>query len=134
MGCHFLLQGTCPPHCRQTLYHLSHQGGPTQEWVHANTYIPQGRIRNHKKESVLKTRKSGNKKCKINVYVICLYSTTPLLDTYLYFQSEERQISILSRSLFSPQHPGQCLIDYSHLLKYAPSMSGWASTSFSPWT
>ena len=34
MGCHFLLQGIFPtqrsnlgvPHCRQTLYHLSHQG------------------------------------------------------------------------------------------------------------
>ena len=36
MGCHFLLQGIFPtqgsnpglPHCRQTLYHLSHQGSP----------------------------------------------------------------------------------------------------------
>ena len=36
MGCHFLLQGIFPtqgsnpglPHCRQTLYHLSHQGNP----------------------------------------------------------------------------------------------------------
>ena len=35
VGCHFLLQGIFPtqgsnpglPHCRQTLYHLSHQGG-----------------------------------------------------------------------------------------------------------
>ena len=35
-GCHFLLQGTFPPqglnsglpHCRQILYHLSHQGNP----------------------------------------------------------------------------------------------------------
>ena len=35
-GCHFLLQGIFPtqgsnpglPHCRQTLYHLSHQGSP----------------------------------------------------------------------------------------------------------
>ena len=37
MGCHFLLQGICPtqgsnlglPHCRQMLYHLSHEGSPT---------------------------------------------------------------------------------------------------------
>ena len=36
MGCHFLLQGIFPtqgsnpglPHCRQMLYHLSHQGSP----------------------------------------------------------------------------------------------------------
>ena len=36
VGCHFLLQGIYPiqglnpglPHCRQTLYHLSHQGSP----------------------------------------------------------------------------------------------------------
>ena len=36
MDCHFLLQGIFPtqesnpglPHCRQTLYHLSHQGSP----------------------------------------------------------------------------------------------------------
>ena len=36
VGCHFLLQGIFPtqgqnpglPHCRQTLYRLSHQGGP----------------------------------------------------------------------------------------------------------
>ena len=36
MGCHFLLQGIFPTqgsnpgllHCRQTLYHLSHQGSP----------------------------------------------------------------------------------------------------------
>ena len=36
VGCHALLQGTLPtqesnpglPHCRQTLYHLSHQGSP----------------------------------------------------------------------------------------------------------
>ena len=37
MGCHFLLQEIFPtqglnpafPHCRQTLYHLSHQGSPS---------------------------------------------------------------------------------------------------------
>ena len=37
MGCHFLLQGIFPtqgsnpglPHCRQLLYHLSHQGNPS---------------------------------------------------------------------------------------------------------
>ena len=36
VGCHFLLQGVFPiqgsnpglPHCRQTFYHLSHQGSP----------------------------------------------------------------------------------------------------------
>ena len=36
VGCHFLLQGIFPtqglnpglPHCRQTLYHLNHQGSP----------------------------------------------------------------------------------------------------------
>ena len=36
VGCHTLLQGICPsqgsnpgiPHCRQILYHLSHQGSP----------------------------------------------------------------------------------------------------------
>jgi len=38
MGCHFLLQGMFPTqgsnpglsHCRQTLYHLSHQGSPEE--------------------------------------------------------------------------------------------------------
>ena len=42
VGCHALLQGTFPtqgsntglPHCRQILYHISHQGSPwTLEWV-----------------------------------------------------------------------------------------------------
>ena len=41
MGCHFLLQevfltqGLTPglPHCRQMLYHLSHQGGPHPEML-----------------------------------------------------------------------------------------------------
>ena len=42
VGCHFLLQGISPtqgsnlglPHCRQMLYHLSHQGSPRiLEWV-----------------------------------------------------------------------------------------------------
>ena len=42
VGCYFLLQGIFPtqgsnpglPHCRQTLYHLSHQGSPRiLEWV-----------------------------------------------------------------------------------------------------
>ena len=41
VGCHFLLQGTFltqglnlgPPHCRQTLYPLKHQGSPTSWWV-----------------------------------------------------------------------------------------------------
>ena len=42
VGCHALLQGTFPtlglkpglPHCRQTLYRLSHQGNPRiLEWV-----------------------------------------------------------------------------------------------------
>ena len=40
MGCHFLLQGIFPiqgsnpglPHCRQTLYRLSHQGSPYIYW------------------------------------------------------------------------------------------------------
>ena len=39
VDCHFLLQGIFPtqglnlglPHCRQTLYHLSHQGSPIEE-------------------------------------------------------------------------------------------------------
>ena len=43
VGCHFLLQGIFPtqgsnsglPHCRQTLYCLSHQGGPY--WIPINT-------------------------------------------------------------------------------------------------
>ena len=37
VGCHALLQGICPtlglnpglPHCRQIIYHLSHQGSPS---------------------------------------------------------------------------------------------------------
>ena len=42
VGCHFLLQGIFPtqgsspglPHCRQTLYHLSHRGRPWwQRWL-----------------------------------------------------------------------------------------------------
>ena len=40
MSCHFLLQGIFPtqelnlglPHCRQTLYHLSHQGSPLEHF------------------------------------------------------------------------------------------------------
>ena len=40
VGCHFLLQGIFPnqgsnsglPHCRQTLYRLSHQGIPCWSW------------------------------------------------------------------------------------------------------
>ena len=44
MGCHFLLQGIFPtqglnpglPHCRQTLYRLSHQGSPT--WLSMHIY------------------------------------------------------------------------------------------------
>ena len=40
VGCHFLLQGIFStqgsnpglPHCRQTLYQLSHQGSPAQAW------------------------------------------------------------------------------------------------------
>ena len=39
MGCHFLLQGILStqglnlglPHCRQILYHLSHQGSPDRK-------------------------------------------------------------------------------------------------------
>ena len=52
VGCHALLQGIFPsqglnpglPHCRQILYHLSHQGSPTQQ-IHEdylakfNTYL-----------------------------------------------------------------------------------------------
>ena len=41
MGCHFLLQETFPtqglnqgvPHCRQTLYRLSHQGSPSEKVI-----------------------------------------------------------------------------------------------------
>ena len=41
MGCHFLLQGIFPtqglnpglPHCRQTLYHLSHQGNLSHKLI-----------------------------------------------------------------------------------------------------
>ena len=40
-GCHALLQGIFPvqglnphlPHCRQILYHLSHQGSPSMKWT-----------------------------------------------------------------------------------------------------
>ena len=43
-GCHFLLQGISPtqglnpglPHCRQTLYRLSHQGSPKQFAIFLN--------------------------------------------------------------------------------------------------
>ena len=45
MGCHFLLQGIFPtqglntslPHCRQTLYHLSHRGSPCWHMLSPNT-------------------------------------------------------------------------------------------------
>ena len=45
VGCHFLLQGIFPtqelnlglPHCRQTLYHLSHQGSPKKECSNYHT-------------------------------------------------------------------------------------------------
>ena len=44
VGCHFLLQGIFPTqgsnlsllHCRQTLYHLSHQGNDVFEWNYIN--------------------------------------------------------------------------------------------------
>ena len=44
VGCHFLLQGIFPtqgsnpdlPHCRQTLYHLSHQGSPLTKYGELN--------------------------------------------------------------------------------------------------
>ena len=44
VDCHFLLQGIFPtqelnpglPHCRQTLYHLSHQGSPGAEYIMQN--------------------------------------------------------------------------------------------------
>ena len=44
MGCHFLLQEIFPTeglnpgllHCRQTLYHLSHQGSPEERKGHIN--------------------------------------------------------------------------------------------------
>ena len=40
VGCHILLQGICPvqgsnqgfPHCRQILYHVSHQGSSRNTW------------------------------------------------------------------------------------------------------
>ena len=46
MGCHFLLQGIFPtqgsnpglPHCRQTLYHLSHQWSPRNINKSSNKY------------------------------------------------------------------------------------------------
>ena len=56
MGCHFLLQGIFPtqgskpglPHCRQTLYSLSHQGSPGQSKVflkvNVNNYYKQSKI------------------------------------------------------------------------------------------
>ena len=45
VGCHFLLQGIFPTqgsnpglsHCRQALYHLSHQGSPVFQYVSLNT-------------------------------------------------------------------------------------------------
>ena len=51
VGCHFLLQGIFPtqglslglPHCRQTLYHLIHQGIPifnTQQCLYVNPNLP----------------------------------------------------------------------------------------------
>ena len=50
MGCHFFLQGIFPtqglkpglPHCRKTLYHLSHQGRPeyTEELYKRDLYDP----------------------------------------------------------------------------------------------
>ena len=48
MSCHFLLQGIFPtqgsnlglPHCRQTLYHLSHQG--SHKATHYKTPCPEG--------------------------------------------------------------------------------------------
>ena len=48
VGCHFLLQGIFPtqgsnpglPHCRQTLYSLSHQGSPFSPQVELKQKIP----------------------------------------------------------------------------------------------
>ena len=47
VGCHALLQGIFPtqgsnpglPHCRQILYHLSHQGRYTHTHTHTHTHI-----------------------------------------------------------------------------------------------
>ena len=47
VGCHYLLQGIIPiqglntgfPHCRQILYHLSHQGSPSTSKHSANVAV-----------------------------------------------------------------------------------------------
>ena len=47
VDCHFLLQGIFPtqgsnpglPHCRQALYHLSHQESPTMGKMHSNSHF-----------------------------------------------------------------------------------------------
>ena len=47
VGCHFLLQGIFPteeskpglPHCRQTLYCLSHQGSPLYVIISSNSHV-----------------------------------------------------------------------------------------------
>ena len=47
VGCHFLLQGIFPtqgwnpglPHCRQILYHLSHQGSPLNKMPDPKTKL-----------------------------------------------------------------------------------------------
>ena len=51
VDCHFLLQGIFPtqgsnlglPHCRQTLYRLSHQGSPINEIIYDN-FILSGKM------------------------------------------------------------------------------------------
>ena len=55
VGCHALLQGILPthrlnsslPHCRQILYHLSHQGSPTSTWTQRVKVQLQGRCWGH---------------------------------------------------------------------------------------
>ena len=55
VGCHFLLQGIFPTqglnpglsHCRQTLYHLSHQGSPKMSCCCQVTSVMSDSVRAH---------------------------------------------------------------------------------------
>ena len=86
VDCHFLLQGIFPtqelnpglPHCRQTLYHLSHQGSPGAEYIMQNAGLVEAQ--------------AGIKIARRNISNL-RYAD----DTTLMAQSEEEQNSLLMK-------------------------------------
>ena len=67
VGCHFLLQEIFPtqgsnpglPHCRQTLYHLSHQGSPVGYKINVQTLLYFYKLTRRSNQSILKEISPG---------------------------------------------------------------------------